>query len=148
MMKCEWQKKIIDNKEAGYCFFTGGISEKKINYIENELGVILPESYKFFLGNYGSGGMFGVEIIGCGYSEIPRVVEMTKFYRKYGLPKDLVVIEDVDEYQYCLQTSLMNDGECPVVNWAIDDDIIVEDENFSVFFLREICEAEEDWEDE
>ena len=147
MIKYEWQNKINDNKEAEL-FFTGAITESKINYIQKELGVILPDSYKFFLRHYGSGGMFGVEIIGCGYSEIPRVVEITKFYRKYGLPRDLVVIEDVDEYQYCLQTSLMNDGECPVVNWAIDDDIIVENENFSVFFLKEICEAEEDWEDD
>ncbi len=35
--------------------FTGDVSEDKIAYIEHHLNVVLPESYKWFLKNYGSG---------------------------------------------------------------------------------------------
>ncbi|MCY9389544.1 SMI1/KNR4 family protein, partial [Bacillus haynesii] len=40
-----------------------------------------PESYKWFLKNYGSGGIFGVEIIGYDL-EGAYVVEQTEDYRK------------------------------------------------------------------
>ncbi|ETB70618.1 hypothetical protein A943_13985, partial [Bacillus sp. CPSM8] len=46
--------------------FTGGISIEKINEIQENLNVKLPESYKWFLKNYGSGGIYGVDILGHG----------------------------------------------------------------------------------
>ncbi len=48
--------------------FTGGISEEKIKEIQNRLNVKLPESYKWFLNKYGSGGIYGVNILGDGDS--------------------------------------------------------------------------------
>jgi len=36
--------------------FTGGIDEEKIKFIEGQLNVVLPESYKWFLRKHGSGG--------------------------------------------------------------------------------------------
>jgi hypothetical protein len=44
--------------------FTGGVSEDKVKETEQKLQVSLPESYKWFLKNYGSGGSFGIDIIG------------------------------------------------------------------------------------
>ena len=44
--------------------FTGGIDEDKIKIIEKQLNVTLPESYKWFLRKYGSGGIFSIDILG------------------------------------------------------------------------------------
>ena len=76
--------------------FTGGVSEDQVKETENKLQVPLPESYKWFLRNYGSGGIFGVDII--GYDLVgPSVVDATKDYQKYyKLIDGIVVIESVD----------------------------------------------------
>ncbi|MFE4352064.1 SMI1/KNR4 family protein [Peribacillus butanolivorans] len=37
---------------------TGGVYESQINVVQNELGVELPESYKWFLTTYGMVGYF------------------------------------------------------------------------------------------
>uniref|UniRef100_UPI001C2FD487 SMI1/KNR4 family protein n=1 Tax=Bacillus sp. GbtcB13 TaxID=2824758 RepID=UPI001C2FD487 len=72
-----------------------------------------PESFKWFLKNYGTGGNSGVEIIGYDL-EGDYVVEQTEDYRKYyDLPNGIVVIEYVDEVSYCLDTNKTEDGECP-----------------------------------
>ena len=61
--------------------------------------------------------MNGVEILGGGLAQIPSCVERTKDWRQYGLPEKLVVVEDNGEWQYCLDTENMKDGECSVVDW-------------------------------
>lgn len=58
-----------------------------------------------------------MDIIGYGFTG-PAVVDTTKGYQKYyGLIDGLVVIEDIDEFPYCLDTNKMKDGECPVIMW-------------------------------
>ncbi|SNT17111.1 SMI1-KNR4 cell-wall [Bacillus sp. OK838] len=85
--------------------FTGGVSEDKVEETENKLQVPLPESYKWFLKNYGSGGSFGIDIIGYDFVG-PSVVTATKDHQKYyDLIDGLVVIEDIDEFAYCLDTN-------------------------------------------
>ncbi|MCY7862687.1 SMI1/KNR4 family protein [Bacillus haynesii] len=127
----------------------GGESEDKIAYIEHHLNVVLPESYKWFLKNYGSGGISGVEIIGYEL-EGAYVVEQTEDYRKYyDLPDGIVVIEYVDEFSYCLDTNKMEDGECPVIVWANDagyGDVVAN--NFLEFFMEDLKESKENWEED
>ncbi|MEF2093315.1 SMI1/KNR4 family protein [Bacillus sp. CFBP9009] len=41
--------------------FTGGISEDNVKETEQKLQVSLPESYKWFLRNYGYGGLFSLK---------------------------------------------------------------------------------------
>ncbi|EME72538.1 hypothetical protein BSONL12_21569 [Bacillus sonorensis L12] len=107
---------INDNKD--HATFTGGVSEEKVKLIENELNVNLPESYRWFLKKYGSGGIYAANIL--GYDLVSSsVVEKTKEFRElYNLTEGLVVIEDIDIFAYCLDTNKMVDGECPVVVWA------------------------------
>ena len=62
MSKNELTTFINENKESDD--FTGGVDERQIAFIQNELGVELPKSYRWFLSNYGSGGIFGVDISG------------------------------------------------------------------------------------
>ena len=142
---------IIDfiNKHANPHDFTGGINEEKIKKIENDLQTTLPESYKWFLRNYGSGGSFGVEILGHGLVS-PEVVEFTKDYRElYNLPNHIVVVVEVDAFAYCLDTQKMDDGECPVVTWVYQSGYDHQKApNFLEFLWEYLNQAKEDWYEE
>ncbi|MBU8582111.1 SMI1/KNR4 family protein [Bacillus paralicheniformis] len=140
-------KFIEENKHEA--IFTGGTNENNIKWIEETLQVELPESYKWFLKNYGSGGIFGVEILGYDL-EGAYVVEQTEDYRKYyNLPDGIVVIEYVDEFSYCLDTNKMEDGECPVIVWANDGGYgNVVAHNFLEFFMKDLKESKENWEED
>ncbi|MFF2496854.1 SMI1/KNR4 family protein [Peribacillus sp. NPDC058075] len=107
------QEFIKTNRQEAYF----GVSEDKVKETEQKLKVSLPESYKWFLRNYGSGGIFGIDIL--GYDLVgPSVVDATKDYQKhYKLIDGIVIIENVDEFAYCLDTNKMKDGECPVIMW-------------------------------
>lgn len=130
--------------------FTGGVNESQIQIVQNKLGVELPESYKWFLITYGSGGIFGVDILGIGKSNKARVVEYTKSYRGLGLNKDLVVIENADEFVYCLATKKMENNECPVIVWnrhgGLDDYNTAK--NFYEFLSLSLLNAKETWEED
>lgn len=46
------------------------------------------------------------------------MVRNTERLRKMvNLPAHYVVIEDVEEFYYCLDTTDLVNGECPVVSW-------------------------------
>lgn len=49
-MLTEKVEKLIDENK-GHATITGGVSEEKVKFIENELNVNLPESYRWFLKN-------------------------------------------------------------------------------------------------
>jgi hypothetical protein len=70
-------------------------------------------------------------------------VNSTEKYRKYGLPKGLVVIEDVGEWIYCLDTDRIKDNECPVVTWSMHDKdgVIERNDNFYEYLLDNLNEA-------
>ncbi|MCS1350903.1 SMI1/KNR4 family protein [Mechercharimyces sp. CAU 1602] len=98
-------------------FFMGGVEEERILNLERTLDVNLSESYKWFLREFGHGGIGGVEILGDIPGEVCTCVRDTIELRKHGLPLSHVVIENVDEYYMCLDTYRMDRGECPVVDW-------------------------------
>lgn len=128
--------------------FTGGVDESKIELIEKKLDVNLPNSYKWFLQTYGMGGIFGVEILGCGKSILPSVVIQTERYRDLGLPKDYVVIENCDEFAFCLVTSKMVNNECPVASWDRIDGFGGERWNTFLEFIGDrLTEAKENLDD-
>lgn len=96
-------KLLNDNKSK--VFFTGGIDEKYINYIEETLNLVLPESYKWFLKKFGAAKINNIKIFGYDKNEMLSVVEQTKKYRKKFLSKDYIVIgifDDTKENIYCL----------------------------------------------
>lgn len=148
MNKEELMNFIDEHKEEA--FFTGGVDESQINVVQNELGVKLPESYKWFLTNYGSGGIFGVDILGVDRSNILSVVSNTKDRRNMGMDKDLVIIEDLGEYAYCLHTSKMENNECLLIAWnmpgGLDDYNAAK--NFYDFLSQRLLDAREAWEED
>lgn len=129
--------------------FTGGASRVDVASIEEQLQVVLPESYRWFLENYGAGGLCGVDILGVGKAAIPSVVSQTRRLRNLGLPVTYVVIEDCGEFCYCLDTATIRDNECPVIAWdraagfngqRADD--------FCAFLSERLSNAQENWDDE
>ncbi len=61
----------------------------------------------------------------------------------------MTVLEDVDEFSYCLDTNKMENDECPVIVWANEagyGDKVAD--NFLQFFLEELEEAKENWEED
>src|SRR5699024_347814 len=95
--------------------FTGGVDKRQVNYIQDTLNIKLPESYKWFLYNYGSGGLYGVDILGVAKANIYTVVNEGDKYRVVKMSENLVVIEDIDEDAYCLNTSNMRNNECQII---------------------------------
>lgn len=101
--------------------FIGKADDKRIEQIEEMLNLTLPDSFRWFLSEFGHGGIFGVEILGSGLAEIPSCVSATYDWRGFGLPSNLIVVEDSgSDWLYCLDTSRMIGNECPVVDWEQD----------------------------
>jgi hypothetical protein len=86
--------------------FIGGVSEDKIEVAEKELEIKFLEEYKWFLREYGHGGVLGIDTIGIieKTNSFP-VVRHTKEYRKHKLGHDYIVIEDHGEFYYCINLS-------------------------------------------
>ncbi len=128
---------------------TGGVGDNRIVEVEKELGVKLPESYKWFLREYGHGGIAGVDILGIGPIGVePPVVQLTQDYRKMGMPNSLVAIYNADEWVYCLETSKMSNGECPVIDRDRSGESFKCFDNFYLFVIDKFESALEDYEDE
>ncbi|MDY4077766.1 MAG: SMI1/KNR4 family protein [Clostridium sp.] len=137
--------KIIKEKE-NYSKYSIGINNDKIDEIEQTLNIKLPEDYKWFLKNYGQILIMGVEIYGVLENKILSCVKITEDYRKLGLPNKFVVIENCDEWVYCIDTSNIEDGECYVVDWDRIDGVGFEEyENFLEFFYKRLVTAMENW---
>ncbi|WPC43877.1 SMI1/KNR4 family protein [Clostridium sp. JS66] len=137
--------RIIGGKKH-YSNYTGGVDNSRVLQIETILKVDLPESYKWFLQNYGHILIMGIEIYGVSKGEIPSCIKATERYRKFGLPLQFVVIESSDEWIYCLDTSDIKDGECTIVDWDRREGVGSQEyKNFYEFFYERLKDACENW---
>lgn len=117
--------------DADSVSWQGPASEEAIDQVENALGVRLPNSFRTFLRLTGGGGFDCLSI-----SSVPNEDPVTSSYGSvYGdtlhyreewvprpLPAHLVVIQrDADDNEpFCLDTSRLRDGECPVVLYYLN----------------------------
>lgn len=100
-MKEKIMSMIEEYSEAGD--FIGKIEhEEVISDAEKELGTNVPEQYKWFIKNYGQGGIGGVQILGVSKVNRPVFRDITIEYRNYGLPINLIVVENCGEWLYCI----------------------------------------------
>jgi antitoxin YobK len=131
------------NMLEGRIQFIGGINQQKIDYIEDSLGVQLSTSYKWFLSKYGVALLPGFTILGAGLSETPICIRETIDWRQFGLPPQMVVIENEGtDWIYCLDTSRLFNGECPVIDWEQGKGIGKEYfDNFLTFFEARLKES-------
>lgn len=112
-------------------------TDKELSDAKVQLGFDIPEEYKWFLKTYGHGGFF-FEFLGYGKNGAAICVEKTLYERRFGLPTELLVIEDCDEYVVCLDSVT---GK--VVSWSKHDKdgIIAVTDDFYKYFIDRIENA-------
>lgn len=129
--------------------FFGKVTDDYIELAEKKLQVVFPDSYKWFIRNYGCGSILGITISGVQTNDNSSVVYNTERYRKLGLDEKCVVVEDCGEFVMCLDTSKMVKNECPVVSWARGNKTINHRyDNFYDYLLDELNEAIDNWDDD
>lgn len=117
---------LIKKYESKGDFTHALVSEWQLEEAEQKLGVKLPAQYVDFLKQYGHGGIAGIEVMGVGINGNLLFVNETLKYRKYGLAANLVVIENCDEWLYCIDCNTGNviswsDGDCEYSYLCFDD---------------------------
>lgn len=121
-------------------FFKKGVSEQIIIKFQDELQVKFPKSYVQFLKEFGEGGINGTYFFGIGNENFASVLKRTRQFReKENIPQEYIVIQNPntleEEWLICLDTSRMEDEECPVIKYMLGSGEITEyAPNFDVAF--------------
>lgn len=92
---------LKQNDTEGY-FSYATVDDEMLKNAETRLNVKIPPSYQWFLKTFGDGGIGGVEIFGVEKDGTMAFVDETLFLRTYGLPANLIAIENCDEWYYCI----------------------------------------------
>jgi cell wall assembly regulator SMI1 len=139
-MNFEYLKHIVGNQNNQN--FGKGVTLEEIHKAEQILEVIFPDTYKSFLLEYGWGGVGHIEIYGLGL-DAPfhlKLIEVTKSEREEMHPrlqKHLVpLMNDGFGNHFCLDTSKILNGECPIVFWDHEKPENQEPEFISLNFLQ------------
>lgn len=100
-----------------------GATDDQIDSVAESLRVKLSDSYRRFLSIFGWAKFTHQELYGLG-SDVPPHLDLMKntlaerTEMRPALPTVLVpVMNDGAGNHYCLDTSMMADGECPIVFW-------------------------------
>lgn len=113
-------------KNQSEAWFNGPIEPQSIEKAESILNVKLPDSFRFFLNEYGYGDIAGYEIYGIfkdpekDDKSSPNFVWMNLDERKDGHPDHLIIISTDGIGNFvCIDTSRPNEQrECPVIFWT------------------------------
>lgn len=123
----ELYKTILDVSQMD--FFTGNlVTDSLIKKAEDELDVKLPDSYVWYLKEFGQLYMYGgMHIYGVEIDAELYFVNYTKYLREFELPHELIILQENDEYEVCLST---NDGKVGTWSYFDNDGFLVEYDNF------------------
>lgn len=127
---------MVDQHREDSFFTHAEFNDETRALAEQKLGLRLPEQYVEYLKTFGHGGVGGVDILGVGCNGSLIFVEETLLYRKYGLPKNLVVIENQDEWLVCIDSVT---GK--IVSWSQGEDVLPEHDCFDDYVIEEFHEA-------
>jgi antitoxin YobK len=122
----------------------GESSETYILKAEEELKVTFPRGYREFVKRYGSGGICGVELEGVQGHVGASVVEVTKRWRRLGLPMDVIVLEESAEFVRCMYGAEKNDNR--VFSWERKGkDLQVRYPTFEEYVIDTFQEGIDNW---
>ena len=124
---------IIKEYEEPGDFTHATVTDDMIKTAENTLNVKLPEQYIAFLQTFGHGGICGIEILGVGITGRMIFADTTLDYRDKGLPDDLVVIENVDEWLTCIDCNTYR-----IVSWDFSGYIKEDYECFDDYLIDQM----------
>ncbi len=119
----DFYKKAVKAMDMSTAEFIGGIPLSEIERVMRELSVTFPESYKAFLSNFGGGSAGGKIIFGITGNDEDDLMIATQMARSAGLSDKFIIISYIQGDMYCLDTSKMQDGECPVVRLSEDYEV-------------------------
>lgn len=111
-------------------------TEEMLASVQRLLGVTIPQQFVEFLKGYSYGGVGGVTILGIGLDGSMAFLEVTLDYREYGLPHNLLAVENCDEWLYCLDC-----GTGEVVSWSQVDGILPGYPSFDDFLFKDLEDA-------
>ncbi|MBQ6638824.1 MAG: SMI1/KNR4 family protein [Lachnospiraceae bacterium] len=112
------------------------VSDEMLLNAEEILNVKLPEQYKDYIKMFGHGGIASLEIMGVGLTGKMLFLESTLEYRGEGLPENLVVIENVDDYLTCIDCKTEK-----VVSWDFSGYIKEEYKSFDEYLMDQMNSA-------
>ena len=130
--------KIASNAEVfENAFLMRFPTAEELSEAKEQLGFAIPEEYVWFLKTFGHGGFF-FEFLGYGINGNALLVEKTLYERQFGLPTELLVIENCDEYVVCIDASSGS-----VVSWSKHDrdGVIAVADDFYQYFMERIENA-------
>ena len=130
---------LIEQFDTDNGFTHSEVTDKMLMQATEELQVVLPDQFCDFIKIYGYGGIGGMVILGVGLDGSLVFVDETVDYRKYGLPENYVVIEDCDEWVYCIDCQTEK-----IVSWSLDGFVQEEYDCFDSFLLERLREVTED----
>lgn len=128
--------KTISKYEMPGDFTHAIVTDEMIADTEKLLNVKLPKQYIEFLQKYGHGGIGGLEVMGVGLTGRMIFADATMDYRNEGLPKNLVVIENVDEWLTCIDC---NTGK--IVSWDFSGYIKNDFDCFNNYLIEQMNSA-------
>ncbi|MDO4634047.1 MAG: SMI1/KNR4 family protein [Eubacteriales bacterium] len=100
---------------------------------QKRLGIMLPEQFIDYVKMFGSGGIGGISILGIGLDGSIMFEEETRDYRQYGLPENLVVIENIDEWLNCIDCTT---GK--IVSWDQSGFVKEESDCFDDYLMQQM----------
>ena len=127
---------LITKYEEPGDFTYAKATDSELELAEKEIDLTLPSQYVKFLKTYGHGGICGVCTDGIGLDGRYVFVENTLEYRAEGLPENLIVIENADEWLYCIDA---NTGK--VVSWDMSGFIKEEYDSFDDYLIGQMNDA-------
>ncbi len=119
------------------------LSAEEVKAIQAKYNVNLPESFIWFITQYYFEGL-SVDIPARAVRTNKNCLDsLNETYKTKDYPEKLFIISHVDEYDYCLDTQRLMNGECPVVSYSIHDNDRLIDRyiSFYDFLIDEINNA-------
>lgn len=95
----------------------GHTPDDKILEYENQLHILFPSDYRWYLQQFGAGGIGSVNILGIDPDKYIDVLKTTIDARVQGLPQNLLPILDCDEFFYCLNMQSNESENSDVIRW-------------------------------
>lgn len=129
------EQMIAEYKDDSFFTFTSP-SDQDFNEAQEKLEVKFPSEFVDFVKKYGSGGIGGVEILGYSFDGFTTILDKTAESRMLEMPSSLVVVEDVDEWLYCIDCDT---GK--VVSWSAVDGVRPAFPDFDSFVISEFSDA-------
>lgn len=99
----EFFKLLAQYERCGDFTYTE-VNEDMLSEVEKRLGTRIPSEYGVFLKTFGHGGIGGIEVLGVGKNGTVIFENETLKHRAQGLPNELIVIENCDEWLYCINS--------------------------------------------